>query len=136
MDASDDWLISSLDKYEQLFMYELSTPVKLIKWKSTFNEVWCYGENSRNKRELSILALPGKLAHTISDEMKNDDEDGHLSSGRDFKITAGAIIPFELSCLQEVSNDCVILGNAKHRSIHWWTQHDGRHTHTPRPLLV
>ncbi|XP_019863719.1 PREDICTED: WD repeat-containing protein 73-like isoform X2 [Amphimedon queenslandica] len=109
MDDDDDWLISSLERYEQLFMYDLSTPVHLM-YLASDKGVWVYGQTLANKRELSLLTLPTKITNK------------EITGGRDFKISAGAVIPFSINCIQEMSNQQAVLCNADKRSLHWWRE--------------
>jgi len=113
--SDDEWLFSSVTKYEHLLMFNLSVQPEHIDFSPKGNLI-VVGDSQR--QELGVYRLPGKLlAQTVESE--------GLTSNRDFGLEAGTVSAGPLKTLKFLDQEKLVTSRDDFRGLEIWSWGDG-----------
>ncbi|XP_064394692.1 WD repeat-containing protein 73-like isoform X2 [Halichondria panicea] len=110
----DDWLVRSMSRYENLYMFELPQPTKCIEWSQLGTAICvagCVATTETTSTEITQLALPEKL-------LPSKDET-HWAK-RDFRLINGALSRTPITSLKHLLSTDTLASSGGESVITLW----------------
>lgn len=106
-------MIDSLERYENLYMYEMQYPTQCMEWSQSGTAVCVAGFSHRHGNELLQLALPEKLLPPSAQS---------LCARRDFKMLNGGFSTSAISSLRYLPHTDVIASCGGTSTVNLWSR--------------
>lgn len=115
-DEDEDWLYSSVSRYQHLLMCKLGVVGSCLAISSSGRRMALAGK-AGDREELAVYKMPGKL---MAD---NPVEEG-LTSSRDFGLLAGTVQAGKIDQLQFMGENSVVVGQTGSKGVSLWGWED------------
>jgi len=112
-DEDDDWLYSSVSRYQHLLMCRLGVVGSCLAVSQSGRCLALAGK-AGDREEMAVYKMPGKL-------MADNPVDEGLTSSRDFGLLAGTVQAGKVDQLQFLGEESVVVGQRGAKGASLWT---------------